>query len=110
MKILIDECVPKPKAVKRELTGHEANSVPEMGWASKKNGELLALANTNEFDVFLTIDQNLQYQQNLQQYQRIAVIVLKTPSNLYEDVSPLLPQVREQLATIQAGDLIVLGT
>ena len=52
MRILLDECL--PKRLKRDLVGHQARTVPEMGWASKKNGELLALAEP-EFDVFLTI-------------------------------------------------------
>ena len=60
MRILLDECL--PKRLKRDLTGHTARTVPEMGWAGKENGELLALA-TGQFDVFLTVDRNLSFQQ-----------------------------------------------
>ena len=58
MRILLDECL--PKRLKRDLVGHHARTVPEMGWASKTNGELLALAEAG-FDVFLTVDRNLSF-------------------------------------------------
>jgi predicted nuclease of predicted toxin-antitoxin system len=64
MKILIDECL--PRKLKHEFPGHEVRTVPEMGWASKKNGELLALM-SGQFDVFLTKDNNLQHQHTLSQ-------------------------------------------
>ncbi len=56
MKMLIDECL--PRKLKHELPGHEVRTVPEMGWAGKKNGELLRLM-SGQFDVFVTIDRNL---------------------------------------------------
>jgi hypothetical protein len=62
MKVLLDECV--PRKLRRELPEHEVLTVMEQGWSGIKNGKLLALA-APEFDVFLTIDQNLKYQQNL---------------------------------------------
>ncbi len=60
--MLLDECV--PRKLKRELTQHQVLSVTERGWSGIENGALLALAEA-EFDVFLTVDQNIQYQQNL---------------------------------------------
>ncbi len=72
MRVLLDECL--PRRLKRELVGHDARTVPEMGWASKRNGELLALA-AAEFDVFLTVDRNLSYQQDVSAFD-IAVVVL----------------------------------
>jgi hypothetical protein len=65
MRVLLDECV--PRKLRRELPGHEVLTVTERGWSGIKNGELLALAQA-EFDVFLTIDQNLKYQQNLKAF------------------------------------------
>jgi predicted nuclease of predicted toxin-antitoxin system len=53
VRVLLDECL--PRRLKRDIVGHDARTVPEMGWATKRNGELLALAAT-EFDVFLTVD------------------------------------------------------
>jgi hypothetical protein len=63
MRILLDECVPRRLA--RELAGHDVRTVPEMGWSGKRNGELLQLMAGQGFEVFLTVDQNLRYQQNL---------------------------------------------
>ena len=74
MRILPDECL--PKRLKRDLVGHDARTVPEMGWASKRNGEL---AETH-FDVFLTVDRNLSFQQDIDRF-NIAVVVLVAKSN-----------------------------
>ena len=62
MRILLDECL--PKRLKRDLVGHDARTVPEMGWASKRNGELLTLAES-DFDVFLTVNRNLSFNRTL---------------------------------------------
>jgi hypothetical protein len=62
VRVLLDECL--PKRLKRELVGHDTRTIPEMGWASKRNGELLALA-VGRFDVFLTADRNLSFQQDV---------------------------------------------
>lgn len=68
-----------------------------MGWAGKRNGELLALA-VGQFDVFLTADRNLSYQQDLSSFD-LAVIVLVARSNRLEDLRPLVPRVLEMLPT-----------
>lgn len=62
MGILLDECVPKP--LKRQLSNYQVRTVVEMGWAGKKNGELLKLMQNENFSVLLTANQNLRYQQN----------------------------------------------
>jgi predicted nuclease of predicted toxin-antitoxin system len=79
MRVLLDECT--PKALKKALAayGHECRTVQESGWAGKKNGELLTLAESF-FDVLLTVDTNLRYQQNLQG-RKIAIVVLQSSSN-----------------------------
>ena len=61
MKVLLDHCVPRRFCAL--LTGHEVRNTYEMGWAALRNGALLAEARTH-FQVFLTVDQNLQFQQN----------------------------------------------
>ena len=93
MRVLLDECL--PRRLKRELAGHEARTAPEMGWASKRNGELLALA-VAQFDVFLTADRNLSYQQDLSSFD-IAVVVLVARSNRLDDLRPLVPRILEVL-------------
>ena len=77
-----------------------------MGWASKRNGELLHLAE-REFDVFLTVDQKLQHQQNLSAF-NIAVIVLIAASNTLAELRPLMPKVVESLSTAKRGEALVI--
>jgi uncharacterized protein DUF5615 len=82
MRVLLDECI--PRKLKGHLVGHECQTVPDAGWAGKKNGELLTLAE-GSYDVFLTLDKGVQYQQNLAG-RGIAVLIVKTPSNRIEDL------------------------
>ena len=103
MRILLDECVPRP--LKRELTDYEIRTVVEMGWSGKKNGELLQLMVQESFAVLLTTDQNIQYQQNLQQA-GIAVVVLVASSNRLPELVPLIPSVRSVLNQLAPGDVI----
>ena len=72
-----------------------------MGWAGIKNGELLALA-VEEFDVFITVDRNLSFQQNLSQF-NIAIIVLQASSNRLADLKPLTSQIIAILITAARG-------
>ena len=74
MRILLDECVPWP--MHRLLTGHECRTAKQCGWGAIKNGDLLRLAE-GQFDLFITSDQNLRYQQNLAG-RRIAILELST--------------------------------
>lgn len=71
MRILLDECV--PRRFRLELPRHEVRTVPEMGWASLKNGDLLAAA-SGQFDVLVTTDQRLSDQQNISTF-AIAVVI-----------------------------------
>jgi hypothetical protein len=79
-----------------------------VGWASKKNGELLALA-ASEFDIFLTSDRNLSHQQNLSAFD-IAVIVLVAASNRIDDLRPLLPRVLEVLPIAERRAVTIVGS
>ena len=81
----------------------------EMGWAGKRNGELLRLLTAEHFAVFLTTDQNLQYQQNFRGLQ-VAVVVLIAPTNRLDDLVPLMPTVRTVLGTIQPGAFVEVDT
>jgi predicted nuclease of predicted toxin-antitoxin system len=104
MRVLLDECL--PRRLKRSISGHDVRTVPECGWAGKSNGELLRLAG-NRFDVFVTVDRNLPAQQNLGS--GLAVVVLQAPSNRFQDLEPLVPELVETLATITSGQLVRLG-
>jgi predicted nuclease of predicted toxin-antitoxin system len=105
VRILLDECL--PKRLKRDLVGHEAQTVPEMGWASRRNGELLALAEAR-FDVFLTVDRNLSFQQDIARF-KVAVVVLVAKGNRYPDLRPLVPDLLAVLAGVAPGQLVRVG-
>jgi hypothetical protein len=87
--------------LRKELPGHEIGTVAEMGWAGVNNGALLQLA-TTRFDVLLTVDRNLEYQQNFTGL-AIAVIVVDAPSNDITILRPLMPAVLEALANPKPG-------
>jgi hypothetical protein len=106
MRILLDECAPRP--LKRELADYEIRTVVEMGWSGKKNGELLRLMNQEGFTILLTTDQNLRYQQNLQQT-GVAIFVLVAPTNRLPDLIPLMVDVRNVLNIITSGKVIEVG-
>jgi hypothetical protein len=106
MRILLDECAPRP--LKREFVEYKIRTVVEMGWSGKKNGELLRLMIQEGFTILLTTDQNLPYQQNLQQV-GVAVVVLVAPSNKLSDLLPLVPETRHVLNTIAPGEVIEIG-
>lgn len=106
MRILLDECVPRP--LKRELTDYPVQTVVEMGWSGKQNGELLKLMTQEGFTILLTADQNLRHQQNLLQA-GVAIIVLVASSNRLPDLVPLMPKARSVLTTIAPGKVIEVG-
>ena len=105
MRILLDECV--PATLGRDLVGHEVRTVPEMGWASKENGALLALAE-GKFDVFLTTDQRISYQQVVPKFS-IALVVLVVRRNKIEFLRRLLPELRKMLGTVNPGKVHRVG-
>ena len=105
MRIFVDECI--DWRLSRNIVGHEVKSAHEMGWASLKNGELLALASA-EFDVFLTVDRNLSFQQNLPAFD-IAVSVLRSESNRLIDLQRLVPELLAALDTVKGGAVTYVG-
>ena len=103
MRVLIDECL--NWRLGRALTGHYFSSVAKMGWSGITNGQLLELAEQNSFDVFLTGDRNLNFQQNVTQYQ-IAVVVLHAPSTQLHHTLPLMPMVLAALPSLKPGQVL----
>lgn len=106
MRILLDESL--PKELQSELPGHDVRTVQEMGWSSLKNGEVLARS-VNLFDVFLTADQNLRFQQNLSALP-IAVAVLVAKSNRIQDLRPLIPELLRSLSALAPRTLVQIGS
>jgi predicted nuclease of predicted toxin-antitoxin system len=103
VRILLDECV--DWRLSRALVGHDVRTARQMGWASIKNGELLASA-SERFDVFVTVDRNLAHQQNIRALP-IAIIALHAKTNRLAD---LLPLVSNLLAAIRSAKPGVVAT
>lgn len=103
MKLLLDECV--PRKLKYHFPGIECETVPGAGLSGKKNGELLSLAEQLGFQVFLTIDRGIEYQQNLRSG-RIAVILIHAKSGRLEDLLPHVAKILEALNSIEIGQLV----
>ena len=102
MRVLLDEQL--PRRLVRELTGHDVRTVQQQGWAGFQNGEILRRAADEGFQVFLTGDRNLQFQQNLVRA-RIDVVILVAPSNKIEDLLPLVPRAIEAINASKPGQL-----
>jgi hypothetical protein len=99
VKVLLDECVDWPLA--RDIVGHDVKTARQMGWTTIQNGELLALAG-GQFEVFVTVDRNLCFQQNLVTYP-IAVIVLRAKTNRLVDLKPLVPKLGTAIQSARPG-------
>ena len=107
MRLLIDECLPRTIKFLFEDGGHECRTVQEAGFSGKENGELLSLAEQN-FDVFVTIDKNIQYQQNMSN-RKIAVLIIRTKSNDIDDIRPQVPYALATLDSIKPGEIVEVG-
>ena len=103
MRVLLDEQLPQQLA--RELVAHEVRTVQQQGWAGLRNGELLRQAADAGYEVFVTADQNLEFQQNLAR-SNMFVLVLAAPSNALEDLLPLVPRILAEIPTAQAGYVV----
>jgi len=102
MRILLDESLPRKLAL--SITGHEVQTVQKQGWAGLKNGELLRRA-SESFEVLVTGDQSLEFQQNLAKVS-VAVVVLVAKNNRIETLRPLIPKLLAVLESIQRGQLV----
>jgi hypothetical protein len=92
MKILLDENI--PRRLKFDFGADmEVHTVPEMNWQGKKNGELLGLSVFTGFDCFITLDKNLQHQQNLKRFS-IFIVILDVPDSRYQTIQPLIPKIK----------------
>src|SRR5262245_35400574 len=105
MRVLLDECL--PRKLKSELAEHEVRTTQEQGWTGLKNGELLRVASAS-FDVLLTVDRNIAFQQNLKGL-RIAVVAMVAKSNRYRDLRPMMAQVRDALPGVKPGEVVRVG-
>ena len=105
MKILFDQGVPVP--LRSRLVGHDVSTAYELAWSTLKNGELLALAQV-EFDIFITVDQNLMFQQNLQHF-KIGIILLVARNNRFKTLLALMTEVNRAIEEVKLGELVRIG-
>ena len=96
MRVFLDECIDWRLA--RDIVDHDVKTAGQMGWTTIKNGELLTLA-LQQFDVFVTVDRNLAFQQNLENF-AMAILVLHAKTNRLADLRPLIPNL---LAAIESA-------
>jgi hypothetical protein len=101
MKILLDENLPRKLKIDFG-PDFEVKTVREMSWLGKKNGELLGLVAFNGFDFFVTIDKNLQFQQNLDRF-NITIFLLLAVNNKRETLQKLVEKIKDkyQKATLE---------
>src|SRR6266446_2162349 len=106
MRILIDECI--DERFRNSLPGHDCQTVRYAGLAGLTNGELLAAAETAKFDVFLTVDQGIEYQQNLSG-RSIAIIIVRAESNRLADLLPHAAECVARISSVQPGQIARVG-
>jgi len=106
MRVLLDEQLPRQLAP--YFVDHEVRTVQQEAWAGLKNGALLTKAEAAGFEVLITGDKNMQFQQNIAK-RRLGVLVMVAPSNAIEDLLPVVPNALAALATIQAGQVVRVG-
>ena len=106
MRILLDENL--DWRLRRDLPEHEVDSVPLIGWAGIKNGQLLRKAVEAGYDVLLTMDGSISKQQNLSLHP-IAIVALKAPSNRLADTRPLMPKVLALLASLAPSTVSIVA-
>lgn len=106
MKILLDENL--PIKLKNKLEDFDTYTVYDMGWDSLKNGKLLKQAIENGFDVFITTDKNLEYQQNIKAME-ISFIVLDILLLKWSYIEPLIPQILELLPDVEKGNVYIVS-
>ena len=102
MRLLLDECVDRRLA--RDISGHEVATVVDLGWAGVRNGALLARA-AGQFDVFVTVDRNLAFQQRIDNLP-FAVVVLRARTNRLVDLKPLVPRLLQLLPDVRPGEVV----
>jgi len=102
VRVLLDECL--PARLKRELPGHAVSTVPEVGWRSSKDSQLLRFADKN-FDVFVTIDQGMERENDLSAF-RLGFVVASVRSNRLIDFQPILADLAAAIARVKPGEVV----
>jgi hypothetical protein len=104
MRLLLDECV--PRRLKFGFAGHEILTIDEAEFKGLKNGSLISSA-SGTFEVLITVDKNIQHQQNKEKLS-IAILILSAKSNRYQSLLPLIPKALKILENIKIGEIITI--
>jgi predicted nuclease of predicted toxin-antitoxin system len=107
MRVLVDECAPRALKIFLAARGHDCRTVQELGWAGKQNGELLQLAEQSGFELLITVDTNLRYQQNFKN-RKISALLLLSPTNRLSDLEPLFGRCAEAVLHLSPGELVIV--
>lgn len=105
MKILLDECV--TKRLKPYLQGFEVFTVSEVKWNGIKNGKLMSLCSDNNFDLLLTIDKNLLFQQNLDKY-KLSIVVLNSLTSKIDELILFMPSFKSQINKMEKNKAYII--
>jgi hypothetical protein len=105
MRILVDECI--DERFRNSFPAHDCQTARYAGLAGLKNGDLLTAAETAGFDVFLTVDQGFEYQQNLTA-RKLAIVIFRAKSNRLKDLLPLVPACLAHMKSIQPGQIVTI--
>lgn len=106
MKMLLDECV--PKQLKNHFKDWDTSTVVEQGWSGVKNGNLMKLCVDNQFDILLTIDKNMMYQQNLEKYP-VIVVVFNSGTSRIEELLGFIPPFLEQVESFEKRHTYIIS-
>lgn len=106
MRVLFDESMPRPFA--RDIIGHEVLTVRRMRWTGTANGELLRRAAAAGFKAIVTMDRNMQYQQNVSNLE-LGIVVVRAPSNALDDLRPLARDIVAALNHLDQGQVVHVG-
>ena len=105
MKLLLDECL--PGKLKREFVGHEVFTIDQAGFKGLRNGDLIKSASENGFEVLISVDRNIEHQQNKANLP-LAILVLSAKTNRIESLLPLMTKALEVLESIRAGEIVII--
>ena len=105
MKILLDECV--TKLLKKQLANHTVFTVANMNWLGMKNGNLMKSAINEGFDILLTIDKNLQFQNNMNEY-AISIVIFDSHNSKLETLISFIPIFEKQLNSFEKGKVYII--
>jgi hypothetical protein len=105
-RVLFDENM--PRKLRRDLSEFYIRTAQEQGWSAYKNGELLKQL-PGTFDVLVTIDQNIRHQQNLSKF-KVGIVAIEVPDTRLVFLRQLIPQIREAIAAVRPGQLIIIGS